>query len=334
MADDSVLSTERVLDALLHALDEGALVFDGGGVCRSASRRAAEILGLDAAALPGLARAELLGRVANAADAPATLGPLDDRPASSEGGERTVVDPIVLARPVTLDGAPAPRSGLFPRTVVWTSVPIGAAGRLDLIRDVTRERRAEAAVGELAHRLEMESTLDDLTGLVNRKRFEEECLREHRRAQREWITYAIARVDVDGMGAVNERLGRAVGDALLKRVGEDLRASRREYDVVARWTDDELVLLLPRADVHALGSVLKRARDAVHAGGASLVPGMSVCVGAALWTPPSAEGPADILRRAATALAAARARGPGHIDVDLAAGEWKGISDEGTGSEG
>jgi diguanylate cyclase (GGDEF)-like protein len=203
-------------------------------------------------------------------------------------------------------------------------VPIPAAGRLDLIRDVTRERRAEAVIDDLNRRLDMETTHDDLTGLTNRKRFDEDILREHRRAQREWISYAVARIDVDGMTGINERLGHDTGDDLLKRIGEDLRVARREYDVVSRWKDDEFVILLPRADASVLGRILKRALDTLHSGARNVVPGVTVSVGAAIWAPPSAVGPADILRRAGSALAAARARGPGKVEVDLGSSEWKG----------
>ena len=107
MPEASGYSTDRVLDALLQALDEGALVFDDRGTCRAAGRRAAEILGVEAASLVGLARAEILGRAAAFAETPGTLAPLQ----ASQAGDRTVVDPIVLTRAV-------------PRTVVWTSVPI------------------------------------------------------------------------------------------------------------------------------------------------------------------------------------------------------------------
>jgi diguanylate cyclase (GGDEF)-like protein len=308
MPDPSGYSTDGVLDALLLALDEGVLFFDAQGTCRAANRRAAQLFGLDAAVLVGLARADLLARAAGAAASPEVIT------SRALSDERTVVDPIELLRP-------------FPRTVVWTSVPIGDRGRVEIIRDVTRERRAETASEALNRRLEMESTHDDLTGLANVKRFEEECLREHRRAQREWISYAVARVDVDGMGALNARLGRAAGDELLKRVGDELGSSRREYDVVARWRDDEFVVLLPRADLRALSRVLRRALAQVHAGAGQLVPGVTVCVGAAIWTPPSAEGPAEILRRAGDALAAARAKGPGNVEADLGAGGWKGDDD-------
>jgi diguanylate cyclase (GGDEF)-like protein len=319
MPDPPGYSAPRALDALLLALDEGALVFDELGTCRAAGRRAAEILGAEVSSLVGQSRAALLARAAAAADPPSALAPLE----RTAGDPRTVVDPIEIVRPV-------------PCTVVWTSVPIAgdggaAAGRVDLIRDVTRERRAAAAIDALSRRLETESTHDDLTGLTNRRRFEEECLREHRRAQREWISYAVARLDVDGMGDINERLGREVGDALLKRIGDDLRTSRREYDVVARWKDDELVVLLPRVDALALGRILRRALDTVHAGARSVVPGVTVCVGAAIWTPPSADGPSDILHHAGDALAAARAHGPGRVEVHLGTSDWK---DEGGASQG
>jgi diguanylate cyclase (GGDEF)-like protein len=300
------------LDALLDALDEGVLVFDDAGICRAAGRRAAELLGVDPASLAGLPRAEVLGRAAAVVRSPEVLATLG---AGAVSAGRTVVDPVEVDRP-------------HPRTVVWTSLPLGVAGRLDVLRDVTRERRAEAAADALTQRLELEGTLDDLTGLTNRRRFEEECAREHRRSQREWISYGVARVDVDGMGAINAAIGVAAGDELLRRLGEELRAGRREYDVVARWKDDELVLLLPRVDTAALVRILRRAIDAMRAKGAETVPGMSVCVGAAIYSPPSAEGPAEIIERAGRALAKAKARGRGKVELDAGTDGWKGGMDE------
>ena len=293
------------LDALLDALDEGVLVFDEAGICRAAGKRAADLLGLDPASLPGLGRAEILGRAAAALRAPEVLAPL----AGVVTGERAVVDPVEVERP-------------HPRTLVWTSLPLGSAGRVDLIRDVTRERA-------LARRLELEGTLDDLTGLTNRRRFEEECAREHRRSQREWVSYGVARIDVDGMGAINASIGTAVGDELLRKLGEDLRVGRREYDVVARWKDDEIVMLLPRVDTAALVRILRRVIETVRAKGAETVPGMTVCVGAAIYSPPSAEGPSEIMDRAGAALAKAKTRGRGKVELDTGTGGWNGGMDGG-----
>ncbi len=294
------------LAALLDTLDEGVLVFDEAERCTGAGRRAAELLSIEQGTLAGRTRGEILTLVAASAEEPALVHAL------SSGGERTVIDPLVVLEP-------------RPRTLVWTTFAVTdeaghARGRVDLLRDVTRERRAEASLGELSERLERVSSVDGLTGLVNRRRFEEECLREHRRAQREWISYAVARVDVDGMALINETHGRARGDDILRCLAEELRSSRREYDMVARWAGDEIAILLPRADGRAARKVLRRALDGANARMATIVEGVTASVGAAVWTPPSAEGPADILRQASEALADARNKGPGSIVIRALAG--------------
>ncbi len=308
MPDPSGYPTDRMLDALLLALDEGVLLYDASGTCRAATAGPPRSSASTPATLIGHSRRDLLARAAAAVEAPDT--------------SRLSPSPVPTAS--ARSSTPSPSCGRAPARWCGPACPSPKAGRLDLIRDVTRERRAEAAAEALTRRLEMESTLDDLTGLANVKRFEEECLREHRRAQREWISYAVARVDVDGMAGINRASVTRPATSCSKRIGDELKSSRREYDIVARWKDDEFVILLPRADLRALSRVLRRALDQVHAGARELVPGVTVCVGAAVWTPPSAEGPADILRRAGAALAAARAKGPGTVEADLGVGGWHG----------
>jgi diguanylate cyclase (GGDEF)-like protein len=305
-------TADRALSALLDALDEGALVFDERQTCKAAGRRAAELLGVDARALIGLHRRELVERIAAISSSSEAVRALHEEVLS---GGSTVADPIEIV-------------GAHPRTVVWTSVPIedpaGAIGRIDIFRDVTRERRAEEDSADMARRLSLASIVDDLTGLMIRRRFEEEHQREHRRSQRAWAPYAVARVDVDGMSRINEAHGREKGDALLVRVAEELKATRREYDLVARFGDDELVILLPGCDARTAKKVLRRAvAAAVLKGSEVLGAAMTLSTGVAVWTPPSGELPADLVERAGAALSAARARRPGALEIDLEAIEWK-----------
>ena len=314
MAEDRSWTAAAALDALIEALDEGALVFDDRHVCRAAGRRVGELFGVDPRTLVGAPRADVVVRLAAASDQPeAILSAVGEQALSVQA---TVADPIEIDRPRA-------------RTVVWTSVPFAsggaASGRLDIVRDVTRERGAERDRLALARKLDEVSPVDEVTGLPNRRRFEEESDREHRRAQRAWDSYAIARLDVDGMAAHNERLGAEQGDALLKKLGEELRAARREYDVVARWENDEFIILLPGADAVAARTVVKRAVRAVRDKPLDLSGGLVVTVsaGAAVWTPPSGEGADDIIRRAGTALAAARAKGAASVEIDAGFGEWK-----------
>jgi diguanylate cyclase (GGDEF)-like protein len=308
-------TADRALSALLEALDEGALIFDERQLCRVAGRRVAELFGTDPRHLVGQTRRALVDLIAATCVTPSAVHALHDE-ALSHGS--TVADPIEIRDP-------------HPRTLVWTSIPItdpaGIVGRIDILRDVTRQRQAEQSSAEMARRLEEASTTDELTGLSNLRRFEEEAQREHRRSQRAWAAYALCRVDVDDMAAINERKGDRLGDDLLRRVAEELRAGRREYDLVARGAEDEFLLLLPGVDGTTARKVLKRAVQRVHEGGQELVGPVTVSAGVAVWTPPSGETTIDLIVRAGEALDKARKRGPGHIEVDVGAGEWKG-SDE------
>jgi diguanylate cyclase (GGDEF)-like protein len=192
------------------------------------------------------------------------------------------------------------------------------------LSDVTLERIAEREVEAMRRKLDEVSAVDELTGLANERRFLQDCEREHRRAQRAWEPYAIARLDLD-LSASH------ASEATVRAVAEALRAPRREYDVVARLSDGSFAILLPRAGDEAARRVMKRVvrgfRDAPVGEGESAR--VTLSAGVAVWTPPSADAADDLLRRAATALDAARARGPSSLAVDAGAGDWKdAIADE------
>jgi diguanylate cyclase (GGDEF)-like protein len=294
-----------VLDALLQTLDEAVLVFDEGLSCRAAGGRVAALLGLPPSSLVGSSRASLLDKLG--ASAPVAASIFTSLRNLGLSPERVSIDPLELP------GPPA-------RTFVWTSAPIvhegAVVGRIDVVRDLTRQREVESATAAMARKLDEMSLVDALTGLPNRRRFQEECEREHTRAQRVWDSYAIARVDVDGMAAVNASFGREKGDRLLRLLGDALRSSRRQYDVVARWDNDDFMVLLPCVDPAAAKTVLARAATGLVAAAREAGFAITVSAGVAVWTPPSAESAADVLTRAAAALDAAKRAGPGAIRVD------------------
>lgn len=305
-----------LLDALDGALDEGFVAYDHALACRHLGRRVHELFGVDPAWALGRSRAEVVRRMAEATDAPDALVASVGAPG---GEDRTVADPIEIQRPRA-------------RTVVWTSVPLGpphhAWGRLDVIRDVTRERRAELAQAALERELEESTLVDRSTGLPNRRRVEQEVDREHRRAQRAWDSYALVRLWTAAVDETAGTLGRAAADELARQIGEELRAGRREYDVVGRWDDGEFLVLLPRSDAHATQTVVGRIFAAVR-DHAFTVPGagapqrIAASAGVAVWIPPSGDVAADVLRRSAVALDAARGAGPGHVHFDIGPGTWK-----------
>jgi diguanylate cyclase (GGDEF)-like protein len=298
---------EGALGAVLEAGDEGVIVFDRTGRCRMMGRRVGELFGVEPQFFIGKLRPDVMGPLSRACDEPSAF--LDALGADDSFEPPIVISEIDLVHP-------------RPRKIVWTSFPIlrqGApAGRLQLVRDVTRERAAERALKQSQNRLEQLVPVDSLTGLPNARRFREELEREHGRSTRAWDSYGLIRLDVDGMQRMNDELGVPVGDVILERVGECLDKSRREYDLVARFEGDEFAVLLPGADRVAAQAVAERMVTAVSLRDFELADERRVTVsaGGCVWVPPSGETGEDILRRARGAVEDAKGAGRGRVVID------------------
>jgi diguanylate cyclase (GGDEF)-like protein len=91
------------------------------------------------------------------------------------------------------------------------------------------------------------ATRDPLTGLFNRRRFEEELEVRLSEADRYGTKGLIVLIDLDKFKSVNDTYGHPCGDAMLRAVGDTLRRVTRESDVVARLGGDEFAVLLPHA---------------------------------------------------------------------------------------
>jgi diguanylate cyclase (GGDEF)-like protein/PAS domain S-box-containing protein len=132
--------------------------------------------------------------------------------------------------------------------LVWTLVTVAAVpdedGRpaygIGQIVDITERKRFEGQLQYLADH-------DALTGLFNRRRFEEELERALAGAERYRHCGAILVLDLDGFKHVNDTLGHPVGDELIARLAGTLRAELRESDVIARLGGDEFGVILPES---------------------------------------------------------------------------------------
>jgi len=99
---------------------------------------------------------------------------------------------------------------------------------------------------------------DPLTGLANRRFFQEQLDREHLRAQRHPEPFTIAYLDLDNFKYVNDSMGHNVGDELLRVVAENLSMNVRASDFAARLGGDEFAVLFPILDAETATSVLEK----------------------------------------------------------------------------
>ena len=117
--------------------------------------------------------------------------------------------------------------------------PPGCPQHVYVLRDLSDRYRMD----ELVHL----ATRDSLTGLFNRRRFQEDVLVRLAESRRYGSSGALLVLDLDGFKSINDTCGHLAGDAVLKAVGQLLRRITRESDVAARIGGDEFVVLLPRA---------------------------------------------------------------------------------------
>jgi diguanylate cyclase (GGDEF)-like protein/PAS domain S-box-containing protein len=138
--------------------------------------------------------------------------------------------------------------------------------------DITELRRTQQEL-ETAHEqlarsneeLARLAAFDSLTGLANRRRFDESLEEAFRGARRENEPLSLLMMDVDRFKQFNDGYGHPAGDACLRRVAMALRGvSRRPGDLVARWGGEEFAMLLPRTDADGARVVAELVRRAVY----------------------------------------------------------------------
>lgn len=114
--------------------------------------------------------------------------------------------------------------------------------------------------GEVARR---QARLDPLTGLLNRRAFDEDLAHAIGRARAASAPLSVLVGDLDGFKAFNDRYGHLEGDRVLQAVGASFRRALRRPDVAYRWGGDEFAVILPQADKRGAELVAGRVEAAV-----------------------------------------------------------------------
>jgi diguanylate cyclase (GGDEF)-like protein len=186
-----------------------------------------------------------------------------------------------------------------------------------LLEDKVRARTAE--LEEANRKLADLSATDGLTGLANRRRFDEVLYSEWQRAKRLGLPLALAMIDVDEFKSYNDHFGHQAGDECLRRIATVLRATvQRSGDLIARYGGEEFVVILPgvdRTEATILAETIRRAMqtEGLKHTEQSMAGVVTISIGIAARVPQPGEGADGLLREADAAMYQAKRHGRNNV---------------------
>jgi diguanylate cyclase (GGDEF)-like protein len=183
----------------------------------------------------------------------------------------------------------------------WLDVMVSAS--VLVVVTVVLVRRNRALLQQLAN----EARTDPLTGLLNRRGFDERAEIELTRARRDGSSIAVVLFDIDYFKRINDEWGHDIGDAVLARTSDVLAGQGRDIDVVGRLGGEEFAVLMPSCDAEGAAILADRVRDAVAAAQSPRLP--SVRMSAGLVAGPAPETVHELLQAADIALYRAKRAG-------------------------
>jgi len=168
--------------------------------------------------------------------------------------------------------------------------------------------------------LAQQASTDGLTGVANRRRFDEMLPKEWRRAMRVGDPLSVLLIDIDHFKAFNDRYGHPGGDECLRMIADTIATViRRPHDLVARYGGEEFVAVLPVTTPEGAKQIAESLRAAIAALGVphAAVPGGAVTasIGVATTIPSGDSLPASLVAAADGALYAAKRNGRNRIAV-------------------
>ncbi len=196
-----------------------------------------------------------------------------------------------------------------------TGVP---SGILNVVRDVSERKKAEQKLQEAYNAVEALAITDALTGLANRRRFDQYLTAEWRRSMRDRQPLSLLMLDVDKFKAYNDTYGHQRGDSCLKQIAEAcMDVVSRPGDLVARFGGEEFVVVLPNTEnegaVHIAEEICEalRGRRLPHTGNP---PGIvTVSAGCATMVPKFGKHAPDLIEMTDKALYRAKYNGRNQV---------------------
>ncbi|HRQ65772.1 MAG TPA: two-component regulator propeller domain-containing protein [Xanthomonadaceae bacterium] len=185
------------------------------------------------------------------------------------------------------------------------------------IHERNLQRLVELRTAELREKteaFERQAREDALTGLSNRRAFDENLTREFRRAVRHGTPLCMALMDIDRFKSINDRWSHAVGDQVLKAVADEMRRQCRDIDLVSRWGGEEFALLFPDTRVTDAMAICERLCQGIaHMDFGDIAPGLKLTASIGLACNTDAPDHDRLMSRVDAALYRAKQEGRNRV---------------------
>jgi diguanylate cyclase (GGDEF)-like protein/PAS domain S-box-containing protein len=246
-AEEQLFREKELAQVTLRSISDGVVTTDAAGKIRYLNPVAEKMVGADVSQLDG---ARLLDALAHRGSGASLVSQLAD----AAFNQREV---MVAAEPVLLEDDSEGELAVEVSAAPLLDHRGLTLGTVTVLRDVTKTR-------ELAQQLSYQASHDPLTGLLNRREFENR-LAASVADRRAGTQDALAYLDLDQFKIVNDTCGHAAGDELLRQISSVLASRVRSTDVVARLGGDEFGLLLTQCPVDRARTVTNGICQAVRA---------------------------------------------------------------------
>lgn len=298
--------SEEKYRSLVELLPD-AVIVHSDGILLFANEKAAKLVGVekpeDCIGKPILAfvhpdsRESFLAQKQRAMNTGESLGVTEETCVRPDGSEIVIE---VAATPVVYNGEPA---------------------ILGIARDITERKKIEQKLHEVNRMLSRLSALDGLTGIANRRSFDEYLEREWKRALRYGNPLSLVMLDIDFFKNYNDTYGHQKGDDCLKQVAGVLETSlKRPSDLAARYGGEEFAIVLPDTDFEGAVAVAERLRLNVESLRiphirSQVSPYVTISVGVASAVPDRASTPEGLISAADAALYRAKREGRNRVET-------------------
>lgn len=166
------------------------------------------------------------------------------------------------------------------------------------------------------------ATTDSLSGLMNRRAFEEVLERELRRSERSHEPVALLMIDLDHFKTINDEHGHAMGDEVIRRVSQLLYVNTRAMDAVARYGGEEFAMILKGMRLEQAESIAERLRTQIEAM-AGLPEPVRVTASIGIAMKSAGDTVASILKRSDEALYLSKRSGRNQVSTQYVYGEYQ-----------